>query len=172
MAQPRPSPWLASLPFPVPGPVAPHTPEPIATPSAFLAPALPPKAARPSDTPRPQTPPQPPATEKAAEKAAEAATGTEAPSAPASLVRAYAQRLWQHIVAHRPAGLHLEGTSLILIRLDRQGAVRAIRLKQSSGAPLLDTLALRSVKRAAPLPPPPAALSDDQLTFVIPFGFR
>jgi protein TonB len=45
---------------------------------------------------------------------------------------------------------------------------------KSSGSAVLDAEALSLLTRAAPLPPPPAAVPDSDLTFVLPirFGLR
>lgn len=95
-----------------------------------------------------------------------------APGAPANVEQAYARRLWAHIASRRPAGIRLEGTSQVAFRLDRSGKVTTLRLVRSSGNAMLDALALRIVKRAAPMPEPPAELNDAQLAFTLPIGFR
>jgi protein TonB len=45
------------------------------------------------------------------------------------------------------------------------------RVIKSSGSAVLDTEALSLLTRAAPLPPPPAAVPDSALTFVLPIRF-
>ena len=58
--------------------------------------------------------------------------------------------------------------------IDRQGHVLNSRIIKSSGSAVLDAEALSLLTRAAPLPPPPAAVPDSDLTFVLPirFGLR
>jgi TonB family protein len=55
--------------------------------------------------------------------------------------------------------------------IDRQGHVLNGRVIKSSGSAVLDTEALSLLTRAAPLPPPPAAAPDGDLTFVLPIRF-
>jgi protein TonB len=58
--------------------------------------------------------------------------------------------------------------------IDRQGHVMNSKIIKSSGSTVLDAEALSLLTRAAPLPPPPAAVPDSDLTFVLPirFGLR
>ncbi|MFZ2080732.1 MAG: TonB family protein [Xanthobacteraceae bacterium] len=58
--------------------------------------------------------------------------------------------------------------------IDRQGHVLNSQIIKSSGSAVLDAEALSLLTRAAPLPPPPAAVPDSDLTFVLPirFGLR
>jgi protein TonB len=58
--------------------------------------------------------------------------------------------------------------------IDRQGHVLNSQIIKSSGSAVLDAEALSLLTRAAPLPPPPAAVPDSDLSFVLPirFGFR
>ena len=58
--------------------------------------------------------------------------------------------------------------------IDRQGHVLNSQIIKSSGSAVLDAEALSLLTRAAPLPPPPAAVPDSDLTLVLPirFGLR
>jgi periplasmic protein TonB len=58
--------------------------------------------------------------------------------------------------------------------IDRQGHVLNSQIIKSSGSAVLDAEALSLLTRAAPLPDPPAAVPDSDLTFVLPirFGLR
>ena len=58
--------------------------------------------------------------------------------------------------------------------IDRQGHVLNSQIIKSSGSAVLDAEALSLLTRAAPLPAPPAAVPDSDLTFVLPirFGLR
>jgi protein TonB len=85
---------------------------------------------------------------------------------------AYTALLWQRIATHRPAGIELAGSALVEFRLDRTGHLVSARITQSSGIVLLDRLALRAVKDAAPFPPPPADLAEADLAFAVPVNFR
>lgn len=84
----------------------------------------------------------------------------------------YQTALWQKIDANRPRGVNLSGTVLILFQLSENGELRFADVSQSSGNILLDKIALRSVRRAAPFPLPPKGIPDAALTFKIPINFR
>ena len=55
--------------------------------------------------------------------------------------------------------------------IDRHGDLVSSRIVKSSGSALLDAEALDLIKRAAPLPPPPAEIADSELSFVVPIRF-
>lgn len=160
-ARAAPQPLRFSLPFPVPGAAA----APARATPPFPAPS-PPRAALSAAS----------ATSTASAASAAAPEKPASPAAPDetadAALRAYAARLQAHIAARRPVGLPLAGTSLVAFRVDRQGNVATLRLARSSGSALLDALALRLVKKAAPLPEPPATLTDRQLDFRMPVAFR
>lgn len=98
------------------------------------------------------------------------------PPAPAAeradVAESYRQRLWQHVAARRPQGLHLEGETVVAFTLDRAGRLLSLDIERSSGNRLLDRLALRTLRAAAPLPAPPAELPDNALRFSLAFSFR
>ncbi len=94
------------------------------------------------------------------------------PEAPGAVLDTYAKRLWSHIAAKRPAGVHLEGTTGIAFNVTRSGAVENVSISSRSGNPVLDRLAVRVVRQAAPLPVPPDELGLDELHFTICFDFR
>jgi TonB family protein len=56
--------------------------------------------------------------------------------------------------------------------LDRRGHVLAYSIKRSSGLPAFDEAALAMMKRADPVPPPPAVIADESLSFDVPVQFR
>jgi periplasmic protein TonB len=64
------------------------------------------------------------------------------------------------------------GEARLAFRIDRSGHVVTSRIARSSGSDALDQEALALIKRAAPLPPPPAGISDDQLSFVVPIRYH
>ena len=92
--------------------------------------------------------------------------------APSMILSDYAARLWSHIASRRPPGIRLEGTTTVTFGLTRAGELRNVSITGRSGNPMLDRLALRTVRGAAPFPAPPEALDDGQLRFTVPFSFR
>lgn len=84
----------------------------------------------------------------------------------------YAQRLWRHIAAHRPSGTHIPGTAIVTFAMASDGSLKALSLVRSSGNAMLDRLALRTVRAAAPFPVPPPELQGPDMEFSLPFGFR
>jgi protein TonB len=64
------------------------------------------------------------------------------------------------------------GEARLAFSIDRDGRVLASRIVHSSGSDALDEEALALVRRAAPLPPPPAGLPDERLSFVVPIRYR
>jgi protein TonB len=71
-------------------------------------------------------------------------------------LRAYQERLWAIIVAHRPPRVRAAGQVRIAFSLDRGGGLTAVAVARSSGDPMLDRLAVEAVRRSAPFPPPPS----------------
>jgi periplasmic protein TonB len=114
-----------------------------------------------------QTPPQP----------QQAPTTTAAPASP-ELPPAIAS--WQHAVVARLARFQrypaqakgATGVVSLSFSIDRQGHVLNSQIIKSSGSSVLDAEALSLMTRAAPLPPPPAAVPDTDLTFVLPIRFE
>jgi TonB family protein len=86
---------------------------------------------------------------------------------------------WQQALATRLARFQrypaqakgATGVVNVSFSIDRQGHVLNGRVTKSSGSAVLDTEALSLLTRAAPLPPPPAAAPDSDLTFVLPIRF-
>lgn len=64
------------------------------------------------------------------------------------------------------------GEARLAFSIDRDGHVLASRIVHSSGSEALDEETLALVKRAAPLPRPPAGVSDDSLSFVVPISYK
>ena len=82
---------------------------------------------------------------------------------------AYAALLWQRIADKRPSGLHIPGAAALIFTLDKAGRLKSVNVEQASGSGLLDRIAVQTVRRAAPFPPPPTGLDD--LTFSVSFHF-
>ncbi len=100
---------------------------------------------------------------------------TPAPPAPPSPAIAS----WQQALVARLARFQrypaqasgAEGVVSLGFSIDRKGRVVSSRIVKSSGSALLDAEALALVKRAAPLPAPPAAIPDTDLSFIVPIRF-
>lgn len=138
---------------------------PAVKPAATLAHAAPAPSAAASTAAAPDLTPSasPPASDATAAADPHAAAADDA-----RLAAAYVQALWTQIAAARPTGTALHGEALVGFTLDADGRLVALELLQSSGNGLLDRLALRTVRRAAPFPPPPAAAGRE---FRIAFHF-
>ena len=95
---------------------------------------------------------------------------------PASPKPAPAIASWQQAVVARLARFQrypvqakgATGVANLGFSIDRQGHVLNSQIIKSSGSAVLDAEALSLMTRAAPLPPPPAAVPDADLTFVLP----
>lgn len=70
-----------------------------------------------------------------------------------------------------PGAGGLQGTARLAFRIDRRGHLITSRIVQSSGSAALDEETLALARRAQPFPPPPADISDDQLSFVVPIRY-
>ena len=119
-------------------------------------------AASAQQNPQPQSEPAPPA--------------AAAPSTPLASVSAAAASWQQSLVArlshlHPPLARGAEGVVSLAFSIDRHGNVVSSRIVKSSGSAVLDAEALDLLKRAAPLPPPPAEIAESELSFVVPIRF-
>lgn len=64
-----------------------------------------------------------------------------------------------------------QGVAELMFELDGRGQVQLLALAQSSGVTVLDQEALALVRRAAPLPPPPAGTSQRSWQVTVPIRF-
>jgi periplasmic protein TonB len=71
-----------------------------------------------------------------------------------------------------PQGGGKVGEARLAFTIDRNGHVVASRILRSSGSEALDQEALALIKRAAPLPLPPAGVPEDRLSFVVPIRYH
>jgi protein TonB len=102
-----------------------------------------------------------------------APTSVARPAAPA--VASWQRLLMAQLERHKrypPQARGKLGEAKLGFSIDRQGHVLTSRIVQSSGSDALDAEALALVKRAQPLPPPPAGLPDNQLSFVVPIRYH
>jgi periplasmic protein TonB len=135
----------------------------------------PPKSSPPKGSPPKNSPPKN-SPRKAQPQLQQAPTTATVPTSP-KLAPAIAS--WQQAVVARLARFQrypaqakdATGVVNLSFSIDRQGHVLNSRVIKSSGSAVLDTEALSLLKRAAPLPPPPAGIPDSDLTFVVPIRF-
>ncbi len=64
------------------------------------------------------------------------------------------------------------GVVRVAFSVDRGGRVHRARILRSSGSQVLDRETLALLERAAPLPPPPAAVSGAQIAVVVPIRYN
>jgi len=157
MPQPQPAP-AAPAPVPPPPMAAPETPPSAAPPQASTAVVAPPAGGGP--------PALAPATTSHPGDDHGTATGPD-PDTLRALVR--------HLEAHRyypvPARRQgIEGTVRLAFRIQADGRLAAVEVRESSGSRLLDRAAVRTVERASPLPRElAAALAGQELTLPVTF---
>lgn len=177
---------LAPLPA-----VAQPEPTPLPPPVVAPKPRLVLENPRPKARPTPAKPvlsplkPQPPTLAKAAPPTPAAPSTPAAPAAAAvsSSASQAAKQSWQsHLLGHlarykrypehaRRRGI--EGTSQVRFRLDGHGRVLSVALARSSGNAALDRATLAMIRRASPVPKPPAELlNGDHLEIVAPFIYN
>lgn len=144
--KPKPKPAVKPLkPTPTP-PVPAAKPVEQATPTATTAPAAAPAAQQPSTS-----------------------------SATAAAKASWQSQLLSHLARHKrypdeARRRGIQGTSQVRFNLDHSGKVLSVELAKSSGNTALDRATLAMIRRASPVPAPPAELlSNGQLEIVAPF---
>ncbi len=140
------------------------------------------------DEPQIAAVPTAPSQESIAAEATAAPSVTAAPEAPRSVAPAQgigdsARRAiltWQkelsaHFNLHKryPADRANKSAEIVVtFVLDRTGHILSSSVARSSGDVSFDEAALAMLKRSDPVPPPPALIADDGLTFTLPVIFR
>jgi periplasmic protein TonB len=157
-------------------------PKPIEPPSPVALPKPPPPKPHPHPVVRP--PMASPATHEpvrqsiAPQAAPPVAMPTPVPAAPATssaqhsfsaLIAAQLERYKRYPALAQRRGE--EGTVLLRFAIDRSGNVVAAQIERSSGHTMLDDEVMALVRRAAPLPAPPADLAGNTVTLVVPVSF-
>jgi protein TonB len=66
---------------------------------------------------------------------------------------------------------HHQGVVYVRFMIDRKGNVLSAAIERSSRFPALDEEGLALLRRAQPLPPPPASIAGDQVQLVVPINF-
>lgn len=108
-----------------------------------------------------------------ADRAAEVvqATAAEAATHMAGLRASWQGRVKAHLEQHKqyPHSARTrreQGTARVRFTLDRRGRVQAVHLEESAGFPLLDREVREALRRAQPLPEPPAELAGEVLELI------
>lgn len=165
---PSPQPPSPQPPPPVaaPRPPQPVTPAPLSAPTA--AASLPAEPARPQPAPpSPPVPRPPPATP---------APPTPSPPPSRALPTWQGQVLGQlQRLKHYPEAAlfhHQQGVVWLRFAINREGRVLSASIDKSSGVDSLDAEALALVRRAQPLPRPPADVPGERLELVAPIEFH
>ncbi|AYC34856.1 energy transducer TonB [Pseudomonas cavernae] len=184
-----PLPPAAPKPAPPPPPVQPQEPEPqpklieAPKPKIALAPKpkpkpkpQPPKPVEPK--PQPEQPPQEIAPAPPAKTESQpAAPQLAAVSAPSKAKETWQSKLLGHLARYKryPDDARrrgFEGVTKVRFRVDGDGKVLSVGLAGSSGSASLDRATLAMIRRAQPLPKPPAELLDgNSLEVVAPFVY-
>lgn len=106
------------------------------------------------------------------------ADATPAMSAPASRAGAKVAIPWHRVLVAHIAKYKsyrqtdIERTVIVEFTVDRNGHIAAAKVRKTSGDAAIDDAGLAMVRRADPVPPPPAAVADDELAFQLPVVFR
>lgn len=182
---------LAPLPAVAPPPAPAARVEPISTPEPVVAPKPKLVLEKPKPKPKPvvkqlkpaPTPPTPAAkpveqatpTVTTAPAAAPVAQQTSTSNATAAAKASWQSQLLSHLARYKrypdeARRRGIQGTSQVRFRLDSQGRVLSIELAKSSGNAALDRATQTMIRRASPVPTPPAEmLSNGQLEILAPF---
>lgn len=167
--EPEPQPKLVEAPKPKLT-IAPPKPKPKPRPPQPVAPK---PQAKPADNPPQETPPAP----IAAADAKPAAPQQAAVSAPSKAEISWQSKLLSHLSRYKryPEDARrrgFEGTVRLRFVLDGKGKVLSYALAGRSGSASLDRATLEMIRRAQPLPAPPAEmLQNGQLEIVAPFVY-
>lgn len=153
---------------PAEGPASHHGPAPLPMEPAVASPAvgMTPSAAAGGALPLPVA--EPP---RAGPDERPATPPSAARPAPDGARRGFLAALWRRIDANRPRGISMTGTTLVRFQLAADGTLLSVAVARTSGTILLDKIAVRSVRLAAPFPPAPEDLDGADLTFEIPIQF-
>jgi periplasmic protein TonB len=129
-------------------------------------------------TPAPPTVASPPTADPSVTMPAVAALPTPgAEVVPAAVLKRWESALVAHIERFKqyPAEARARderGVARVAFSIDHEGRIIASHVVQSSGSAALDAESLAMLARAQPVPHPPAALPDSELSFVVPVRFN
>ena len=171
---------------PPPEPVPPPPPPlPVTTAAAAPVPAAPLRRPAPITAKRPPAPTAAPTEPAAAVAPFSPLSPTEEPviepPAPETAAAAsptatgssdYAMTVWRHAMAFRPRRASRAGNVTVTFAIAADGSLSEAPTVPTDADPVLGALALDTVRRAAPFPPPPAGSAAPQRHFAIPFQFH
>jgi len=124
--------------------------------------------------PQPKPPEEEPKPQSQGTTSAGLEAATPAPGAAAAgagVMSRYAAEVRRALAKNKPDGRGHRGVATITFTITPAGKVKAARVTTSSDNEMLDKVALAAVERTA-FPPPPAAMTERDLTYVIPFRFE
>lgn len=154
----------------------PPPPKPVVKPSTPVVARTPPPPAPPSPTSPVTAPIQaaaPPAAAPSPPQLAALPPSVGRPGADADYFAVILAWLEKHKEYPRQSQLRRQqGTAVLHFELDREGRVLSYRIRTSSGFPELDREVEAMLKRAEPLPPMPAEMTQARLELQVPVQFR
>ena len=91
-------------------------------------------------------------------------------------IRNYLRRVGQALGAPRPTRAlrraRLEGVVMVALRIDPQGRILGVRIRQSSDIEVLDNATLAHIQQIARVPPPPTELNWITREITLPIRYR
>lgn len=175
---PRPEVPKLDKPVPVPVPPEPEVvkrpdpePEPVREPEPEPEPVEEVRETRVAET----TAPPAVAAEERSEQVTAPRQGATSPQQ-SDAVQQWQSRLQAHLERHKraPRGVRNRGAggvSLVRFVMDREGRLLSLDLEEGSGVPLFDREALATLRRAEPLPAPPADMPGETIELALPVRF-
>jgi protein TonB len=90
------------------------------------------------------------------------------------LTAAWGRKISAYFELHKRYPLDKNTTAKVKVSLvlNRRGHVVSVNVAESSGDQVFDEAAVSMVRRSDPVPPPPAALTDDQFSFNLDVSFK
>ena len=160
------------VPLPPPAPLAAEL-----TPPEKVEPKKEPPKKKPKPREKSEKPPAP-RTSAAPQMQAENSERVAAPTAGAASSRSMTPANWRsRLMAHLnrnkryPTGESGSGKARVAFTINRAGQVLSARLVGSSGNSRFDEEAVAMVRRASPVPPPPAEVPGGSIAFTVPVDF-
>lgn len=173
--------WKPQVTFELPPPDAPPPPTSRDVPRPRPPQARPPaqQRAQTAFPPRPTPPPaaQPGNTQIAASTPGPTTSALDSLSGHGGERNDYLTRVFRHIEPFRiyPEAARANrqrGRVVTRVTINRAGELVALSVDRSSGWPLIDNAELAAIRRAMPLPPPPAGMPGDPLVLILPMTYN